>query len=180
MAEQQFALIVPEVHATSFAVAPVFAAFAIVRFHPFVIAMRLETMLPDIHEVVFVDASLPIIRPDARASTDASIDQDGSHRDACHAAEHPVANVPFVRPEEAFAAVGSVNPTLFACLANEVEQSLELFSRQLQVFVLSPSANREDGGEPPIRDAFADEEFFELWQGVVVVLMNAGHHIVDE
>ena len=137
-------------------------------------------MLPDIHEVVFVDVSLPVVRPDACASTNASIDEHGSHRDACHAAEHPVANVPFVRPKEAFAAVGSVNPTLFACLANEVEQSLELFSRQLQVFVLSPSANRKDSCESPIRDAFADEEFFELRQGVVVVLMHAGHHVVDE
>ena len=180
MAEQQFAFIVPEVHAASFAVAPVFAAFAIVRFHPFVIAMRLETMFPNIHEVVFVDVSLTVIRPDACAGADASVDEDGSHCDACHTAKHPVANVSFVGPEEAFAAVGSVNPAFFASLANEVEQSPELFSRELQVFVLSPSANRKDGGESPIRDAFADEEFFELGQGVVVVLMYAGHHVVDE
>lgn len=180
MAEQQFAVVISEVHAVAFAVAPVLAVFAVIRFHPLVIAMWLEAMFPNIHEIVLVDIALLVVVADACAGTDAAIHEHRSHRYACCAAEHPVANVSFVCSEEAFASVGSVYLAFLTSLADEVEQSSELFSRELQIFVLSPSANGEDGGKSPIRDAFVDEVRFELRQGVVVVLMHAGHHVVNE
>lgn len=180
VAEQQFSVVVSEVHAAAFAVAPVLAVFAEVGFHPVVVAVWQEALFPDLYEVVCVDVALLVVMADACAGADASVDEDGGRCDAGCAAEHPVAHVAFVWSEEAFAAVGGVYVAFFACLADEVEQSSELFCCELEVFVLCASADGEDGCEPPVCDAFADEVVAQLWQGVVVVLVYAGHDVVDE
>ena len=74
MAEQQPTFVVAQVQAVSFAVTPVATVFAVACLHPVVVAMRLEAMLPDIHEVVLVDVALLVVRTDAGAGTDAAID----------------------------------------------------------------------------------------------------------
>jgi len=67
MANQKVSIIVVQVHAVSFAIAEHGAIGTTAFFRPFAIAERLKTVVPDIHEIVFVNISLTKIRPDARA-----------------------------------------------------------------------------------------------------------------
>ena len=83
MAQQQFPFVIAQMKATPFTIAPKAAVLAVVALHPFVIAMRPEAMLPNIHEVILVDVPLAVVIADASAGADAAIYQDRSHRDAC-------------------------------------------------------------------------------------------------
>ena len=76
VAEQQISVVVSEVHAAAFAVAPVLAVFAEVGFHPVVVAVWQEALFPDLHEVVCVDVALLVVVADACAGADASVDED--------------------------------------------------------------------------------------------------------
>ena len=164
VAEQQFSVVVSEVHAAAFAVAPVSAVFAEVGFHPVVVAVWLEALFPNLHEVVFVDVALSVVMADACAGADASVDEDGGRCDAGCAAEHPVAHVAFVWSEEAFAAVTCVYAPFLASLLYEFHQPAEPLLAQLQFRILCRTSYREDGKQTPALEAEGDQIFLELGQ----------------
>ena len=55
------------------AVAPHLAVRALTGFHPFAVAIKLKTVLPDIPEAVFIDVSLMIVGADAEAARDGAV-----------------------------------------------------------------------------------------------------------
>ena len=141
--------------------------------------MQLEAMLPDIHEVVLVDVPLFVVIADAGAGADAAIHKNRGYRYACRTAEHPVAHIAFVWPQETLATVGGVYLSLLACLADEVEQAPHLFACQLQFFVLSASSYRENRCQPPVGHTFINKVVTQLRQRVIVALMYTSHHVVS-
>ena len=127
MAEEKFAVGVPQVHAVAFAVFPDLAGGALVFMHPGAVPEGLEACVPDFHEVILVDVSLMIIGPDTGAGGDAAVGKDGSHRDAGGADVEVAAHVAFVIAQEPFAAVFGHNPALLTGGLDEFHQTLEFF-----------------------------------------------------
>jgi len=179
VAEDEFAVIAAEVHATAEAVAPplTVGAFRIGGLHPGAVAVRLETVLPDVDEVVCIDVALIIIGPYAAASRDRAVDSDRGDGEAGLAAEEMVTNLALVSAEEALAAVAGVNATLFAGLRDEVHETTETLRRELEVRVLGRAAYREDCEETPVLQAERDEVLFELIERLVVAVVDAGDHV---
>lgn len=82
MAENQFAVRVPEVHSVSLTIPPVFASGALVAAHPFAVAVRSEPVFPDIDEVVLVDIALTVVGTDAGTGGDASVSENRPYADS--------------------------------------------------------------------------------------------------
>jgi hypothetical protein len=79
VADQEFALVISQVHAVSFAIAVHLAIGTNVLLHPLAMAVSLEAVVPHLPEAVFVDISLIIVGTDARTTRDASVCQHRSH-----------------------------------------------------------------------------------------------------
>ena len=105
VAGQQVAVVVVEVEAGAFAVAPHLAVFALAFAGPTAVAHQLEAVLPDIPEVVPVNVSLVHVAAYRGASTDATVATDTCHLDTAAAVEEMVANLLLVVAQEAFAGV---------------------------------------------------------------------------
>ena len=63
---QLFRFFVTEMQARAFAVAPVFALFAVANFGPVAVAHHLIAVLPHVPEVVLVDVALDVVAAQAR------------------------------------------------------------------------------------------------------------------
>ena len=83
MTKDESSLIVAQMHAVAMAETPVPALTALVPAHPFPVTERVETVLPNIHEIITVDIALMIVRPYAGTSGDAAVHKHRSHGDAC-------------------------------------------------------------------------------------------------
>lgn len=64
-AHDEIALIITKMHTTALAVSEVSALGTLTLPHPFTVAVRLETVLPDVHEIILVDIALMIVGTDA-------------------------------------------------------------------------------------------------------------------
>ena len=82
MANQQFAIVVVLVHPVPFAITEERAIFANSLFRPRTVSVRLETIVPNIHEVVSIDISLMEVGPYAWAAGNRPVYQDGSGVDS--------------------------------------------------------------------------------------------------
>ena len=118
--------------AGAFAVAPVFAFFAVADFSPTVVAHHLVAVLPYIPQVVFVDVTLDVVAAQARACRDAAIAKHRGYVHAGTAEERVVASVFFVAAEEAFAAVVHVNDVQLFHFTDEVEHLTEFLVCHLE------------------------------------------------
>ena len=78
MTEHQLAVRVTEVHSVALAPFPVLAVGAVVFPHPAPVTVGLEAMIPDIHKVILVDVALVVVRTDARAGRDRTVNQHGT------------------------------------------------------------------------------------------------------
>lgn len=73
MAELEAAVGVPQMHSAAFAVAEEFAFSAFAFLHPGPVAINLEAIVPNFHEIVLVDVALIVIGPDAHAGGDGPV-----------------------------------------------------------------------------------------------------------
>ena len=64
-AHDEIALIITKMHTTALAVSEVSALGTLTLPHPFTVTVRLETVLPDVHEIILVDVALMIVGTDA-------------------------------------------------------------------------------------------------------------------
>lgn len=64
-AHDEIALIITKMHAATLAVSEVSALGTLALPHPFTVAVRQETLLPDIHEIILIDIALMIVGTDA-------------------------------------------------------------------------------------------------------------------
>ncbi len=63
-------IVIPKVHAIAMAILPIFAVCAFSGAHPLAVAHIVKTLLPNLDEIVGIDASLVIVGPDAGARGD--------------------------------------------------------------------------------------------------------------
>ena len=68
-----FGLLVSEMEAGAFAVAPVFAGLAFTGLSPVAVAHDLVAVLPNVPDIILVDVSLDIVATEARACRDAPV-----------------------------------------------------------------------------------------------------------
>lgn len=113
MAKQQFAFVVAQVHPVPPAISEVFAFRALFVPHPFPMPVRIEFTFPYLHEIVFVDIALMIIRPDAGTSRNSSVDKNRAYCDSSLARKEMIAHFAFVVAEEPFASVAYMDTPLF-------------------------------------------------------------------
>lgn len=64
-AHDEIALIITKMHTAALAVSEVSALGTLALPHPFTVAVGLETVLPDVHEIILVDIALMIVGTDA-------------------------------------------------------------------------------------------------------------------
>ena len=114
MTDQQVAIVIVEVQAGAFAVAPDFAVFTLALPGPASIAHHLETVLPDVPEVVAVDVALVHVAADRGAATDGTVATYRGHLDTTAAVEEMVADFLLIFAKEALARVADVEDCLIA------------------------------------------------------------------
>lgn len=152
----EIALGVPQMHAVPFAVLPVAAGTAHILPHPAAVPVGLETVVPDLHEIVFVNIALDVVGADAGAGGNRAVGKDRTDGDAGVAFEKIVADVALIIAEEAFAGKGSFDPAFFACGLDEIHQAAEFAAGKLQFGVIGSTTHREDGKQPPGFETEAD------------------------
>ena len=106
MAEQQLAVGITEMHATTFAITEILAGGTCLLLHPAAVTIGMIAVFPYLHEVVVVDVTLFIVAANAGAGRDGAVYQYGTDGDACLAGIEVVAHFAFVVSQKAFTAVG--------------------------------------------------------------------------
>ena len=114
VAAEQLAVVVIEVQAGAFAVAPDFAVLALSFAGPRAVAHHLKTVLPHLPEIVLVYISLIHVTAHRGAAADAAVATDRSHLDATAAEEEVVAHLLLVLAEETFAGIADVEDCVIA------------------------------------------------------------------
>lgn len=105
MAAKQVAVVVVEVEAGAFAVAPDFAVFALVFLGPGSVTHDLEAVLPDVPKVILVDVALVHVATDGGAAADGAVATNRGHLDAAAAIEEMVADFLFILAEKSLARI---------------------------------------------------------------------------
>ena len=101
-------------HAVALTVAEILAVGTLARTHPFALTIGRITVLPNLHEVVFVDIALMVVGSDAGTGSNRTIGHHRTHRYTCLTSEQPTTHIAFVVAKEALAAVVYTNTTLLA------------------------------------------------------------------
>lgn len=114
VAGEQVAVVVVEVEAGAFAVAPDFAVFAFAFLGPAAVAHHMEAVLPHIPEIVLVDIALVHVAAHGGAAADGAVATDAGHVDPAAAVEEMVAHLLLVLAEETLAGVADVYYTPLA------------------------------------------------------------------
>ncbi len=73
MTQNQFSILITQVHAVSLAIAEILAVCTFTSLHPGAVTIWLVTVLPYINEVILVDVALSQIAADACAGGDGSV-----------------------------------------------------------------------------------------------------------
>ena len=82
MTKQQLAFFVAKVHPVASAVAEIFTCGALIRFHPFAVAIGEVASLPYLHEVILVDIPLMVVGADAGTGADCAVGHHRAYGDA--------------------------------------------------------------------------------------------------
>ena len=181
MAVGQFlCLLVAQVQARTFAVAPVLALLAVADLGPAAVAHHLVTLLPYFPEVVLVDVALDVVAAQARACRDAAVAKHGRDVHAGTAEERVVARVLLVAAEEAFATVVHVDDVQLLDFADEVEHLAEFLVRHLEQRIVLGAALREHRRDTPTLHADFQQNVENLREFLEVLAVHAGHHVEGE
>ena len=166
--------------AGAFAVAPVFALFAVADFRPAAVAHHLVAVLPHVPEVVLVDVPLDVVAAQARACRDAAVAKYGTDVHAGAAEERVVAGVLLVTAEESFAAVVHVDDVQRFYFADEVEHLAEFLVRELEQWIVLGATLREHRRDTPALHANFQKQVENFREFLQVFAVHAGHHIEGE
>ena len=160
MTEHQLAVRVTEVHSVALAPFPVLAVGAVVFPHPIPVTVGLEAMLPDIHKIILVDVALVIVRTDARAGGDRTVNQHGTDSNTGLAGIEMIPHITLIRAEEAFATITGLDPPLLSGLLDEIQHPTEHLRWKLKIRIQSGAALREYGEKPPFLQSESNQKFF--------------------
>ena len=179
-AGEEVAVVIVEVEAVAFAVAPLLAGGALSFAGPEAVAVGLEAVVPHLPEAVVVDVTLVEVAAYGGAAGDAAVAEDGGYLDAGTAEIVLVAHLAFVWAEVALAGVVADDAPFLAGAASEVEEPCELLARELQLGVVSGTSHREDGEEAPALAAEGDKVLLDSVKLIVVAWVDTGYDIPEE
>ena len=114
VANEEVSVVVVEMEAGAFAVAPDFAVFALAFLGPASVTHHLEAVPPHIPEVVAVDVALVHVAADRGTAADGTVATYRGHLDTTTAVEEMVADLLLVRAEETLAGVANIDDCLIA------------------------------------------------------------------
>ena len=177
---QFLGFLISEVQAGAFAVAPVFALFAVANFGPVAVAHHLVAVLPHVPQVVFVDVPLDVVATEARACRDAAVAKHRRHVYAGTAEERVVAGVLLVTAEESFAAVVHVDDIQRFYFADEVEHLAEFLVRELEQRIVLGATLREHRRDAPTLYANFQKQVENFREFLQVFAVHARHHVEGE
>ena len=175
MAKHETAIVIAQMHAIPLTVIPHVTMGARAFMHPVMIPKCLELILPDIREAVPVDVSLLVLTPDAEATGDGPVSQNGGHVDSRLTEERMIPYLPFVISQETLAAIVQPDPAFFANGDNEVHQLMKLTVIQLQFSLSACSPHRRDRENAPLSDPQSDQVLLEFLQPSEIPLVDTGN-----
>ena len=109
-----------EVHRTTEAVLEHIAVGALTRFHPLTVAEGLETVFPDIQEVVLINVALDKSTVDVRTSRNGAVNKHRADGDTRAAEIEPVANLALIGTNICLATELAIHPSLLSGRDNKV------------------------------------------------------------
>ena len=168
-----------KVHRAAEAVLKHLAICTLARLHPFTVAEGLETVFPNVEEVVLVNVALHETTVDVGTGGDGTVNEDGANGDAGAAKIEPVANLTLIRADVCLATEHRVNLPFFAAGHDEIHQLAELFVAKLQSVVGCGTTNRRNGKETPRFHLVLDEQLFHGLQLAEIHRVDASHDVVS-
>ena len=98
MTKKEVPLVIPQMHPIPLTVPPHLTICTRAVMHPFPATIGLETVLPHIGELIFIDIALMIMAPDAQTTGYGAVGQDRGNVDACLAEKWIIADFPLIIP----------------------------------------------------------------------------------
>ena len=145
MANQQLSRFIVQMHRPTKAVLEHLAISARALLHPGAVTERLETVFPDIEEIVLINIALHIAAVNVGTSGNRAVNEDGADSDARPAEIEPVTDLALVGAHIGLATELTVNPSLFSGGNNEVHELVELLVAELQALISGGTPNGVDG-----------------------------------
>lgn len=170
-------LLIAKVEASALAVAPIFATSTVIFSRPSAVAHNLEAIFPDIEEIVLVNVSLDVIPAERRASGNGAVRENGADVDTRAAEKRIAAGHLLIRAEKTFAAIVGMDSALLTGLADEVENLSEFGVVQFEKGVPLRPPFGENGGDAPVPEPEANEEFTDLGKLGQVFLVHTSNDI---
>ena len=127
----------------------VFAGGAHSAAHPSAVSHNLETVVPDIKQVVFMDIALSEGAVDVRTGGDVAVEQYRADIDAGTTEEIAVAYLFFVFAGIGFTAEFQIDTAFFARGGDKLQHLFYLRAAEHQLAVARCSSDRCDGEQPP-------------------------------
>ena len=150
MAHQYPLLVLPmQMHRAAEAVLIHLAISALTRFHPLAVTEGLETVFPNVKEIVLIDITLHEAAIDVGTSGNGAINQDGADGDASATKIEPVADLTLVRTDVGLTTEFRVNFSFLSGRDNEVHQLAQVHAIELQIRVIGGATDRLDAEKPP-------------------------------
>ena len=180
MAEEQATVTVAKMHTIAPTITEILAVGTFVLAHPFAVAVGLEAIFPNFHEIVLIDVALMIVGTDAGAGGDAAINE---HRPYAHTGltgEEMVAHIALVVAQETLATIVHADASLLSGSLDEVEHAAELFVSESHLRIVGCSAYGEDTEDTPSAYPFADEIFLDVVEFRVVALVHTGDDVKND
>ena len=146
-----------QVHCPTEAVLKHLAISALARFHPSAVAERVETVFPNVKEIVLVDVALHKATVNVGTSGNGTVNQDGTDGDTRTAEIKPVTNLALVGTDIGLTTELAVNPPLLSGRDDEIHQLAELFIAELKALVSGGATNRVDSKQTPSLHLVFDE-----------------------
>lgn len=167
-----------QMHSPTKTITKRFAISTLTLLHPLAVAKRLETVFPNVQEIVLVDVALHIAAVNIRASRDGAVYEDGSDGNARTAEIEPVADLALVGTYVSLATELAVDPPLLSGSNDEVHQLTKLFITELQAFIGGRTANRVDGEQAPSLNFMLNKQLLDGLQPAEVHRADACHNVV--
>jgi hypothetical protein len=126
-----FRILPAQMHGTTKTILEDFTILTDASAHPIAISEYLETVFPNVEEVIPIDVALGKTPVDVRAGGDAAVNEDGSDGDTGTAKIEPVAYLAFVGADIGFTTELGINLSFLSGCNDEIHQLLELLIVEL-------------------------------------------------
>ena len=112
------------------------------------------TVLPNLHEIIFVDIPLIIVGSDAGTGSDGAICHHGTYRHTCLTREKAAAHLTLVIAEKSLTTIIRTDETFFSRSFDKIKDPTKLLIRQSHIRIKGSTTHRENGEKSPTLNAF--------------------------